>query len=223
MNGSMNVEALATIEARLNELTRSGPMPAARALDLANQVADLVKGAATPLEKAGHFEQAADLYDKAALAFQLAAEKAPGSDVERMAQLEDFWSAKADVTRYRVYTAPLTPPAEPSPAPVTTTTGSQTGSLAPKTQPEGLTRATSGPKSPPVTLKKPAKTQAGRWSVAPTPSSTRASRSAFTLKKPDQARDESWSATQSPPPTERVARENGEPAESSNHEPGSHQ
>jgi hypothetical protein len=219
MNIPMNVEALATIETRLDELARSGPI---RALDLANQVADLVKRAVAPLEEAGHFEQAADLYDKAALAFRLAAEKVIGSDVERMAQLEDFWSAKADVTRYRVYTAPLTPPAEPSPVPVITTMGPQTRSLGPKPQPEGPKRATSGPKPPPVTLKKPAKTRAGRWSVAPTPSSTRASRSAFTLKKPDEAWDESWSATQSPPPTEQVERENDEPAESSHHEPRSH-
>ena len=219
----MNVDALAAIEARLDELARSGSMPTARALDLANQVADLVKGAAAPLEEMGYFEQAADLCDKAALAFRLAAEKVTGPDVERMAQLEDFWSAKADVTRYRVYTAPLTPPAEPSPAPMIATTKQQTGALKPTAQPEGPTHATSGSKPPPVTLKKPAKTQAGRWSAAPTPSSPHASRSAFTLKKPDEARDESWSATQPPPPTEQVEREDGEPAESSHHEPRSHQ
>jgi hypothetical protein len=218
MNASPYPAALATIEARLDELDRSGPMSVTHALDLAHQVASLVKQAAAPLEEQGHFEQAAELYDQAALAFQLAAGKVPGPDRERMAALEDFWSAKAEVTRYRVYTAPLVPSADEQPsAPVT-------GSLRPKPQPESPTPATPESKTPRVTLKKPARVQAGRWSVAPTPSPAGESKpSAFTLKKPGEVQDESWSATQSPPPTERVEREDAKPAEFSHKKPQSHQ
>ncbi|MFQ6102296.1 MAG: hypothetical protein ACE5OS_13845 [Anaerolineae bacterium] len=166
-----SLQAKTTIEAKLKELARSGPLPVAQALDWAHAIADLVEQAAAPLEEGGYFEQAADLYEKAARAFRLAMEKVPRKERKRLASLEDFWSVKADVTRRA---APPTPPVEQPKAPTT-------GSLLPKVQPAAE------PKPSAAAFERPGEVPGGRRPVIQPPSlAGRPRPSAVAQKKPGE-------------------------------------
>ncbi|HET90425.1 MAG TPA: hypothetical protein ENN99_06775, partial [Chloroflexi bacterium] len=91
---------------RLAALAHSGPLPVEQALGLADEISDLAKQEASSLEMVGQFEDAANLYEQAARAFQIAAEKVPAPDREQVASLAEFWLVKADMTRYRVHASP---------------------------------------------------------------------------------------------------------------------
>jgi len=144
---------MTTIEDKLKELAQSGPLPVAQALDLAHRIGDLVEQAAASLKGKGHFQEAAELYEEAAHAFRLAAEKVPRTDRKRLASLGDFWSVKANRTQR---TAPPVTPVEQPTAPTT-------GSLVPKVQPAGES------KPPAVGLKRPWGVPDGRRLVSQPP------------------------------------------------------
>jgi hypothetical protein len=170
---------MVTIQDQLDRIAASDPLTAAQALDLANQVADRVEQAAAPLEQRGEFERAALLYDQAARAFEMAAEKVPGADRERVAASGELWSVKADVTRYRVYTAPPISPEE------------QIAILADP----------AAPSRPPTTpLEKLIETQDRPWTVS-TPASSQADATPppTAIKKPGGARQGQWSIAQTSP------------------------
>lgn len=123
--------SITTIEARLDELAQSGPLSVAEAIEQAQGIADLVERTATLLEKDGDLEQAANLYEKAAHAFQVAAKQAPRDQRKHVASLGDLWSVKADAVRY------ATPPARQPQAPIT-------GTLSPKAPPAAESKPLAG-------------------------------------------------------------------------------
>lgn len=194
---------MVTIQNQLDRLAKSDPLTVAQALNLANEIADQVKQAATPLEESGEFERAAYLYDQAARAFEIAAEKVPGADRERVAASGELWSVTADVTRYRVYTAPPFSPAEQGAEPIISPPfpGVQQASVPPiGTTAPVVPTAPVAPSRPPTTpLEKLVETQDEPWTVT-TPASSRAD--SASMKKPGGARDGQWSIAQTSPPVD---------------------
>lgn len=182
-----------TIQDKLDRLAQTGPLTVIQALELANKVADQVKQAATPLEESGDFERAACLYEQAARAFELAAENVPSADREQVIASGELWSVKADVTRYRVYTAPLISPAEQGAGPATTPSlpNAQHPSIPPAARPS---------KPPTGPLAKPIETQDESWTITtPTSSSSGLTLLPTTMKKSRGVRDGQWSVAQARP------------------------
>jgi hypothetical protein len=166
-------------------------LTAAEALDLAHDIAGQVAQAAAPLEESGEFERAAHLYDQAARAFEIASEKVPSADRERVAASGELWTVKADVTRYRVYTAPPASPEEQPPGP---------GSLPPLPEAQPTDTHPPTPSRPAATvLDKPVEVQDRPWTVT-TPASSRADSTPPTaIKKPGGAGRGQWSIAQTSP------------------------
>jgi hypothetical protein len=181
------------VQDKLDRLARSGPLSVARALDLANQVADEVQQTAISLEENGEFERAADLYEQVARAFEMVAEKVPSADREQVTALGELWSVKADITRYRVYTAPLGSTAEPGPEPITP-------APTPSRRRQD-TVPTDRPLKPPTgPLEKPGEVEDKSWTVTPPPSVTGDAIPLPTaMKKPSSVRGGQWSVAQVPP------------------------
>jgi hypothetical protein len=185
-----------TIQNKLDRLAQTGPLTVAQALELANKVAGQVKQAARPLEESGDFERAAHLYEQAARAFELAAENVPSADREQVTASGELWSVKADVTRYRIYTAPLISPTEQGAGPTTIPplTNAQHPSAPPVARPS---KPSTGP------LAKPIETQDESWTIT-TPASSSGGLTLLptTMKKPGGARDGRWSVAQVRPPVD---------------------
>jgi hypothetical protein len=189
---------MVTIQDHLDRLAQSDRLTVAQALDLANRIADQVKQAATPLEESGEFERAAYLYDQAARAFEMAADKVPAADRERVTASGERWSVKADVTRYRVFTAPpisleegsaeeIASPPLPGVQPARAAPVTSTGPVAPSRPPTGP-------------LGKPVETQDEPWTVT-TSASLRGDSTPLptAIKRPGGARDGEWSIAQTSP------------------------
>jgi hypothetical protein len=184
------------IQDELDRLAQSGPLTVAQALELANKVADQVKQAAAPLEESGDFEWAAHLYEQAARAFELAAENVPSAGREQVTASGEFWSVKADVTRYRVYTASPISPAEQGAGPAA-------GPPRPDVQHPSAPPVARPSKPPTGPLAKPIETQDESWTVTPPASSGSGLALLPTaMKKPGGARDGQWSVAQVRPPVD---------------------
>jgi len=193
MGASQDIQVMAAIEAKLEELVQSGPLSVTQALDLAHEVADLAAEAAISLEENGHFAQAADLYEKAARAFQLAAEKVPMVDKRRLSSLEDFWSVKANRARRAI---PPTPPAEQRVRPATDI-------LLPKIRHETLPSADDESSTSVSVIKKVGVIPHRRWRIAP--SSSRAGQfkpPAVAFKKSSEVLSRRRSVIRSPSSTD---------------------
>ena len=168
------------IEIRLNTLAQSGPLTTDKGLALASEIADLVERLAAPLEEVGDFEQAANLYEQAARAYELAADRVPDADREQVAASGEIWTVRADVIRYRVYTAPVgtAPSFEQQEASTTIELES-----SPPRPPTGPLKKLADPQDEPWTVTSPSslirqsvplpssvvKSRPGRWSVAQVP------------------------------------------------------
>jgi hypothetical protein len=186
MDKSPYRQAMTAIEGKLDLLAQSGTLPVPQAIQRAQEIAALVEKTAALLEEKGHFEEAADLYEKAAQAFQSAVGKVPDTEREQLYARADFWSAKADVTRYRVYTAPATPPVEQPTEPTT-------NHLPPKTRPKrrtptnGAARPSTGAFSKGDKIRQ-SRLAEGAWTQTEPPSPTAESRSvAGTFEKPNDS------------------------------------
>ncbi len=196
-------QTMTTIERQLDLLARSGTLPVAQAIQQAQRIATLVEKVAASLEEEGQFEEAADLYDKAAQAFQLVTEKIPEADREQLYARADFWSAKADVTRYRVYTAPTMPPVERPIKP-------STDSLLPKrrTPTGGAPRPSTG------TFSKEDETRQNRFAegawtqTAPPPPTVEPRSAAGTFEKPNDSQGRRQPAAPSTLPEKQPRRSN---------------
>jgi len=228
-------QVMTAIEGKLNLLALSNTLPVDQAIQRAQEIATLVEKAAAPLEEEGHFEEAANLYDKAAQAFESAAHTVSETERGHLYARADFWSAKADVTRYRVYTAPTTLPVEgegkgqgrPSLAPSTDIAPSERrrpegSELLPKARPKSRTSTSRAPRSSTGTFSKGGEIKSGRlaegglaegaWTATPPPTVEPKS-AASALGKPNDSQGKRQSAAPSTPSEEHPRRPPATPPE----------
>jgi hypothetical protein len=98
----------------LNRLSQGEPLPADQALGLAEEIAEMVEQLADPSLESIDLRRAADLYETAARAYQLAMAHVPRTDRRRLISLRDFWSTQANLIRHATPQDPSAPEHPPT-------------------------------------------------------------------------------------------------------------